>query len=189
MSVSLRHNLARPSSGSPAMSLHVRRLLPWTFRPFGYRGGFLHLPQTLCVSSPVRTSLTSIIRTCPEGFAVRTMAGLCKTRTASHPGYEHFFRYTSGRWLWDEQQQLRDRYRVFDVAELQNSAAKATGSDGCVSMTKLAEGGFNKVFRLLMNDGKAVLARIPNPNAGPPFYTTAAEVATMEFVSWSYRYL
>ncbi|RMJ25497.1 hypothetical protein PHISP_03646 [Aspergillus sp. HF37] len=109
------------------------------------------------------------------------MAGLYKTRTASHPEYEHFFRYTSGRWLWDEQQQLRDRYRVFDVAELQNSAAKATGTDGCVSMTKLAEGGFNKVFRLLMNDGKAVLARIPNPNAGPPFYTTASEVATMEF--------
>jgi hypothetical protein len=50
-------------------------------------------------------------------------------------------------------------------------------------MTKLAEGGYNKVFRLDMNDGKSVLARIPNPNAGPSFYTTASEVATMEFVS------
>jgi hypothetical protein len=49
-------------------------------------------------------------------------------------------------------------------------------------MTKLAE-RFNKVFRLDINDGKSVLARIPNPNAGPSFYTTASEVATMEFGS------
>jgi hypothetical protein len=33
-----------------------------------------------------------------------------------------------------------------------------------------------------MNDGKVVIARLPNPNAGPPFYATASEVATMEFV-------
>jgi hypothetical protein len=50
-------------------------------------------------------------------------------------------------------------------------------------MVKLAEGGYNKVFRLSMNDGKIVIARIPNPNAGPAFFTTASEVATMEFVS------
>ncbi|KAI2729559.1 hypothetical protein DTO027I6_1568 [Penicillium roqueforti] len=31
-----------------------------------------------------------------------------------------------------------------------------------------------------MNDGKIVLARIPNPNAGPAFYSTASEVATTE---------
>lgn len=33
-----------------------------------------------------------------------------------------------------------------------------------------------------MDDGKTVIARIPNPNAGPPFYATASEVATMELV-------
>lgn len=47
-------------------------------------------------------------------------------------------------------------------------------------MTKLAEGGFNKVFRLIMDDGKSVLTRILNLNAGPSFYTTASEVAIME---------
>ncbi|RMZ82272.1 hypothetical protein DV738_g1897, partial [Chaetothyriales sp. CBS 135597] len=31
-----------------------------------------------------------------------------------------------------------------------------------------------------MDDGKAVIARVPNPNAGAPFFTTASEVATME---------
>lgn len=122
-------------------------------------------------------------RTCPRNLAIRTIASHSGQMTTPNPEHEHFFRYTSGRWLWEEEKQLRDRYKAFNVAELQSLAAKAMGSDGCVSMTKLAEGGYNKVFRLVMNDGKAVLARIPNPNAGPPFYATASEVATMEFVS------
>jgi len=100
----------------------------------------------------------------------------------AQPEYEDIFRYTSGRWLWDEEQQLRDRYNKFNVTELQQVAARSVGSKSCASMIKLAEGGYNKVFRLVMNDGKAVIARLPNPNAGPPFYTTASEVATMEFV-------
>jgi hypothetical protein len=106
-----------------------------------------------------------------------------QSQVTSQPEHEKFFRYTSGRWVWDEEQQLRDRYKVFNVTELQNVAAKSVGSDSCVSMIKLAEGGYNKVFRLVMDDGKTVIARIPNPNAGPPFYTTASEVATMELVS------
>jgi hypothetical protein len=96
--------------------------------------------------------------------------------------HDHLFRYTSGRWLWDEEQQLQERYRAFNVVELQRLAAEVVGSTGCASITKLAEGGYNKVFRLTMNDGKQVLARIPNPNAGPQFYTTASEVATMTLV-------
>jgi hypothetical protein len=48
---------------------------------------------------------------------------------------------------------------------------------------KLAEGGYNKVFRLVMDDAKSVLTRILNPNTGPSFYTTTSEVTTMEFVS------
>ena len=33
-----------------------------------------------------------------------------------------------------------------------------------------------------MDDEKTIIARIPNPNSGPSFYTTASEVATTEFV-------
>lgn len=33
-----------------------------------------------------------------------------------------------------------------------------------------------------MDNGKNVIARIPHPIAGPEYYTTASEVATMEFV-------
>ena len=167
----------------PAMNLDIRPFLS-TLRP----GKLCRTPGSpprmhAIFQPPSRLPLgTSTFHTCFKGFAICTTRSFCKTVTTPNPN-EDFFRYTSGRWLWDEEHQLRDRYRAFNVGELQSSAAKAIGSDDCVSMTKLAEGGYNKVFRLLMNDGKTVLARIPNPNAGPPFYTTASEVATMEFVS------
>ncbi|KAI9836106.1 MAG: hypothetical protein M1819_001722 [Sarea resinae] len=96
--------------------------------------------------------------------------------------YDEFYRYTSGRWIWDEEQQLHDRFRRFNVPELQRVAARSIGARMCTGITKLAEGSFNKVFRLTMDDGKIVIARIPNPNAGPRYYTTASEVATMDFV-------
>jgi hypothetical protein len=101
--------------------------------------------------------------------------------------YEHFFHYTSGRWLWDEESQLRERYLVFNVQELQRVAAESVGAQCCVSITKLAEGGYNKVFRLVMDNGSVAIARIPNPNAGPAQRTTASEVATMDFVSFIYQ--
>ncbi|ELR06647.1 hypothetical protein GMDG_00264 [Pseudogymnoascus destructans 20631-21] len=75
--------------------------------------------------------------------------------------YEQFFRYTSGRWLWDEEKELPE----------------SIGAKTCVSMIKLAEGGYNKVFRLVMDNGSVAIARIPCPNAGPAFKTTASEVA------------
>lgn len=95
---------------------------------------------------------------------------------------EDFFRYTTGRWLWGEEEQLLERYQKFDILELQATVARTLGSRRCVSMSKIGEGNFNKVFRLLMDDGAVAIARIPHPNAGPPRYMTMSEVATMEFV-------
>ncbi|EEP76626.1 predicted protein [Uncinocarpus reesii 1704] len=101
--------------------------------------------------------------------------------TAPDP-HEDLFRYTTGRWLWGEAEQLRKRYRRFNVVELQNAATRALeGSPKCVSMSKVSEGNSNRVFRLQMDDGRVVVARIPMPNAGPERYTTASEAATMEF--------
>lgn len=39
--------------------------------------------------------------------------------------YADYFCYTSGRWLWDEEEQLLDRYKAFNVLELQRIAAKS----------------------------------------------------------------
>ena len=35
---------------------------------------------------------------------------------------------------------------------------------------------------MVMDDGKEIIAKIPNPNAGRPHLTTASEVATMDYV-------
>lgn len=77
---------------------------------------------------------------------------------------------------------LQDRFTPFNVLELQCIAAESIGANKCVAMTKLAEGSFNKIFHLKMDNGSTVIARIPHPIAGPKYYTTASEVATIDFV-------
>ncbi|RJE20836.1 Phosphotransferase enzyme family [Aspergillus sclerotialis] len=83
----------------------------------------------------------------------------------------------------NEDQRLRERYVEFNPTKLQLVAAKALGQDRYPNIDKVAEGGFNKVFLLsLDNTQEEVIARIPTPNAGPPRYTTASEVATLNFL-------
>ncbi|WEW56479.1 hypothetical protein PRK78_001924 [Emydomyces testavorans] len=94
---------------------------------------------------------------------------------------ESFYRHTSRRWIFNENLRLRERYVRFNVQELMRAAARAVDSR-CVHIEKMAEGGFNKVFLLTMDNRNEVIARIPTPIAGPPFYTTASEVATMDFL-------
>lgn len=120
----------------------------------------------------------------------------CRTNFHSRPqtaagnkeysNQDFLFQYTSGRWLWGEKEQLAARYVKFDVAALCQAAADAVGSRSCTDITILTEGNFNKVMLLTMNDGKEVIAKIPNPNAGHPHFVTSSEVATMEFVSIYY---
>ncbi|KAL5335861.1 hypothetical protein BJX70DRAFT_374078 [Aspergillus crustosus] len=33
-----------------------------------------------------------------------------QTKIPPQPEHDNFFRYTSGRWLWDEERQIQDRY-------------------------------------------------------------------------------
>jgi hypothetical protein len=42
------------------------------------------------------------------------------------------FCYTSGRWLWNEREQLESRYRKLDVLNLQRAACQAVGVDKCL---------------------------------------------------------
>ncbi|TVY92124.1 Altered inheritance of mitochondria protein, mitochondrial [Lachnellula willkommii] len=51
-----------------------------------------------------------------------------------------------------------------------------------VELDHCIEGQYNKAFLMTMDNGVQVLAKIPNPNAGSAFYTTASEVATRNFV-------
>lgn len=43
------------------------------------------------------------------------------------------------------------------------------------------EGNFNTALLLTMDDKRQVIAKFPCSNAGPPHYTTASEVAALEF--------
>lgn len=92
------------------------------------------------------------------------------------------YRYTAGRWLWNESDQLARRYVHFDINELVRVAAGSLGASNCTEIKKLPEGNFNKTFLLTFDNGSEVIARIPNPNAGRPHFSTASEVATMDFV-------
>ena len=68
------------------------------------------------------------------------------------------------------------------MLNLQKIAANSVGRQRCVSIQKLAEGGFNRVFLLTMDDGFEVVAKIPYRNTVPSRYLTASEVATMDFL-------
>jgi hypothetical protein len=102
---------------------------------------------------------------------------------SSHPqvDMDPLFCYTSGRWLWNEREQLEVWYRRLDVPSLQQAACQAVSAKECISLEKIGEGNYNKAYRLEMEDGQKVIAKIPHPNAGPRELTTASEVATIEF--------
>lgn len=51
--------------------------------------------------------------------------------------------------------------------------------NGVASITKLAEGGFNRVLQITFNDGYAVLARLPYKKTVPKHYAVASEADTL----------
>ncbi|KAL8658701.1 MAG: hypothetical protein Q9202_007470 [Teloschistes flavicans] len=94
------------------------------------------------------------------------------------------FKYTSGRWLYNESLRLHERFIKFNVENLKRLAAAVSGrTEGDVAgFRKLAEGGFNRTFEITMHDGFQLVARLPYPSTLPKHYAVASEVATMDFV-------
>lgn len=84
----------------------------------------------------------------PSNLFLRTLRN--QHLMSSLPGEEAdpLFRYTSGRWLWNEQEQLRLRCRRFNVPKLQQAACRAVGANTCTSLEKIGEGNYNKAYRL-----------------------------------------
>ncbi|EZF29855.1 hypothetical protein TMEN_5696 [Trichophyton mentagrophytes] len=103
--------------------------------------------------------------------------------TRKYDKSDYYYRYTAGCWLFNEPQQLEARYVRFNIDALAEIAARCLGHDpaSCVKIEKMPEGNFNKSLLLTMADGSQVIARVPNPNSGIPHFTTASEVATMDF--------
>lgn len=103
--------------------------------------------------------------------------------------YDEFFKFTRGRFIVDEAENLRKREIRFDMNSLARVAAESVGAARCISIEKYPDGMFNKAFLMSMDDGREVIAKVPNPNAGVPHFTTASEVATMDFVSYPEHHL
>ncbi|KAF9059859.1 protein kinase subdomain-containing protein PKL/CAK/Fmp29 [Rhodocollybia butyracea] len=87
------------------------------------------------------------------------------------------FNYTSGRWLVNDALRHAERKLIFDVEGLIKLAAQSIGRqpDDVIDFSKLAEGGFNRIFLITFHDGF--------PNGRPySYYAVASEVATMDFL-------
>ena len=95
---------------------------------------------------------------------------------------QDFLTYTSGRYLYNEKLRLDERHAEFDVVALKNITAKCVGRQRVAHMKKLAEGGFNRVFLLTMDNGLELIAKLPYSLTVPKHLTTKSEVATLDFL-------
>jgi aminoglycoside phosphotransferase (APT) family kinase protein len=79
---------------------------------------------------------------------------------------------------------LQERHVEFNVEALHRAAEAAVGNKHgkVISMKKLAEGGFNRVFILELQDGFELIAKIPYHTARPEYFATASEAATLAFL-------
>ncbi|KAF2281565.1 kinase-like protein [Westerdykella ornata] len=104
-------------------------------------------------------------------------------KTFENVSEDDLFTYKAQRWLWNEAEQLQRRYLKCEMTALIEALQNAAGPGAtCKELTKFSEGNFNKAFLATMDDGRQLVARLPNPNAGRSHYTTASEVATMDYV-------
>ncbi|KAL4794687.1 phosphotransferase enzyme family protein [Aspergillus venezuelensis] len=87
--------------------------------------------------------------------------------------------YSIRFWYLSQRRALHDGHNAdkvrFDVNELARVAAESTDASQCNSITKYPDGMFSKAYLLSMDDGRQVVAKVPNPKAGVPQYTTASE--------------
>jgi hypothetical protein len=75
------------------------------------------------------------------------------------------FNFTKGRFVTNEQHELAQRHRTFNLRELAQHAAHAVKADRCLSIKKYPDDMDNRVLLLFMDNGKEVIAKIPNPNS------------------------
>lgn len=95
---------------------------------------------------------------------------------------QDFFNFTSGRFLYNEPRELARRYLPFDVDALKSRALACTGAEHVLSMEKINEGRYNRVFRLRLSNAQDVVARLAMPITGRLHDVTISEVATMKLL-------
>ncbi|KAH6723476.1 kinase-like domain-containing protein [Leptodontidium sp. MPI-SDFR-AT-0119] len=99
---------------------------------------------------------------------------------------EDLYRHTRHRWLYNEARNLSQRYLKFNLQGLIQVAVEEASREGaqhCTEVLKCKEGMNNRAYLFKMDNDSVVFAKLPNSIAGPPFYTTASEVATRTFLA------
>lgn len=91
------------------------------------------------------------------------------------------YSYTNGHFLLNESEQLARRYVKFKLEKLCEIAASVMHSKSPITAIEKFEGGFSKALIMKSEDGTEVVAKIPCSNAGPRVYTTASEVAVLQY--------
>jgi hypothetical protein len=94
---------------------------------------------------------------------------------------DEIFKYSTGHFIANEKRAWDRRYVNFDLDQLCAIAAAAGGQHLPVCAIDKMEGGFNKALILRKEDGSEIVAKIPFAIAGPPKYTTASEVAVLQY--------
>ncbi|KAI1908614.1 hypothetical protein LOZ12_004493 [Ophidiomyces ophidiicola] len=104
-----------------------------------------------------------------------------RIRQLSSWNSDDLFTYTSGRFLFNEEVRRSERFVRFDVNALAAVICRCANRSRSelTSITKLAEGGFNRILQATFSDGYAVLARIPYRTTIPKHYAIASEAATL----------
>ena len=90
-------------------------------------------------------------------------------------GNDAFFRFTRGRFVSNEEFEMSQRCVHFNMDKLAQIAASTIGSRCCVAIEKYPDGQYAKAFLMTMEDGKQVVVKVPNPNAGPGQLVTQAK--------------
>ncbi|KAE8348917.1 kinase-like domain-containing protein [Aspergillus coremiiformis] len=95
---------------------------------------------------------------------------------------EQLFEYTNGRFLVNEKHEKSKRYAKFDLYALCKLVSSLPSISSPISKIDKMEGGFNKALVMTAENGKEVIAKIPCPSVVPSMYSTASEVAVLEYV-------
>ncbi|KAH7402429.1 kinase-like domain-containing protein [Pyrenochaeta sp. MPI-SDFR-AT-0127] len=109
----------------------------------------------------------------------RQISITCRGKSISQ---EDLFKYTNGRFLIDEEFQCKKRHVRFDASSLCELVGSLSESVSPVIAIEKLEGGFSKALLMKRADGTEIVAKIPCRNAGPPHYTTASEVAVLDYI-------
>lgn len=110
--------------------------------------------------------------------------GLRTYHSISDPEVRHLFEYTSGRFLFNEEARLAERYVPFNVGALKYAINRSLGRKDTdrSKIRKWMEGRFCRVMLVDYDDGEQVVVKIPYKSAIPRKLTTESEVATLDLL-------